>query len=354
MFKRTIIVLLLLQGSILATALSNTSTAQAVSMQDPSWSDDFEGGNFDGWTTYGALEGNKLPGNFTITDGALIARGINWNLAIHDSSVAYGTWSFDVYPVDREHNELLVSFILENHTVTEWWINGYMVQFVTGPYRGYTEPMITLLRQVRWGVDVVWIGEAPTGNLTGWQHIDVTRDRSGHICVYLNGSLYLTAVDRLITSSTLFCFAGESGQGIDNVTVTSEVIMIDEATPIWFPEAPPDKTVERDQPLRYDLNATDPSGLDTWWLNDTARFEVDDEGVVTNRTSLDIGQYGVHVWVNDTLGYTLEGMFKVIVTETPPEDGDTTLPLDLIAVGVVASVTIIAIVIIVQRRRAGV
>ncbi|UCE11115.1 MAG: hypothetical protein JSW61_04035 [Candidatus Thorarchaeota archaeon] len=357
MFKRTIIVLLLLFGWNAGSTAYDSKTTRELSVQDPSWSDDFEDGNFDGWTTYGAIgsgsQGSELPSNFTVTNGAIMAQGENWNLAFHNSSVVYGTWSIDVYPVDREHNEILLPFILESHRVYDWWKNGYIVQLVTGPYRYYTEPTITLVRVIQWPVDIVWLDEAPTGNMTGWQHIDITRDRSGHICVYLNGTLHLTTVDLLIRSSVLFGFCGESGQGIDNVTVTNDLITIDKAPPIWIPTELDNKTIELNQPLRYDLNASDPSGIDSWWLNDTVRFAIDNEGVVTNRTTLGIGEYGIHVWVNDTQGYTLDGSFTVIVAEPIPEDGGVAFPPELLIVGVAATVSIVAIVIVLRRYRRG-
>lgn len=349
MSKIAIILVLLLQGWIVGSPISDTFIAYTISIQDLSWSDDFEDGDFEGWMAYGALEGDKLPGNFTITDGALIAQGINWNLAFHDSPVVYGTWSLDVYPVDREHNEILVAFILENHTVVDWWRKGYIVQLVTGPYRHYTEHTITLVRAYQWPNDIHWLDDASTGNLTGWQHIDITRDRWGHICVYLNGTLYLSSVDSHFTSSELFCFCGESGQGIDNVTVTADTITIDKAAPIWIPGAPADKTIEQGQLFRYDLNASDPSEIDSWWLNDTARFDIDDDGVITNRTALDIGQYGIQVWVNDTKGYTLTNSFTVIVLGAVPENGS--LSLEVLTLGTVASIVIIALVIVIVRSR---
>jgi len=68
------------------------------------------------------------------------------------------------------------------------------------------------------------------------------------------------------------------------------------------------------------LAALDPSGISAWWLNDTVRFAVSADGLVTSNVSLDEGTYGVRVWVNDTLGNTLNGTFSVNVQDTlPPE-----------------------------------
>jgi parallel beta-helix repeat protein len=63
-------------------------------------------------------------------------------------------------------------------------------------------------------------------------------------------------------------------------------------------------TIEYGDPFYYDLNATDPSGIDTWWLiaGHVANLSVDSDGVVRNATILKVQGYVVRVGVNDTLG----------------------------------------------------
>ena len=121
------------------------ATPEFSPSQELSWSDDFEDGNFDDWLTYGGRAGEeKLPGNFTIIDGALFAQGPLWNYAFQDSEVVTGTWSLDIYLVDRG-NEVLVSFIVENHTLDGYWKNSYIIEFYTGPDRHGTEDGIAFL-----------------------------------------------------------------------------------------------------------------------------------------------------------------------------------------------------------------
>jgi len=91
------------------------------------------------------------------------------------------------------------------------------------------------------------------------------------------------------------------------------------APPMWL-ELPSDQVCEYGDAFRYDLNATDPAGIDRWWINDTVHFVISGAGVITNATSLAIGVYGVAVWVNDTLGSTLNGNFTVTVQDTCPPD----------------------------------
>jgi parallel beta-helix repeat protein len=92
-------------------------------------------------------------------------------------------------------------------------------------------------------------------------------------------------------------------------TITVTVVSV---FPTWI-EEPTDQFVTYSKTFRYDLNATDYDGLDLWWINDTARFSIDQEGIITNVTTLALGYYALQVSVNDTKGNTLTGEFGVTV-----------------------------------------
>ncbi len=101
--------------------------------------------------------------------------------------------------------------------------------------------------------------------------------------------------------------------------------------------------------VKHQCQATDGTGIDSWWLNDNVNFAIDDEGIITNRTNLEIGEYGIHVWVNDTNGYTLEGSFSIIVIEaTSP---GFTIPTEVLIVGAVAAVVMIVLVVVIMRSK---
>jgi hypothetical protein len=98
----------------------------------------------------------------------------------------------------------------------------------------------------------------------------------------------------------------------------------------------------------YDLNATDYSGLDQWWINDTQNFAIDSEGVVTNNTQLAEGEYALRVGVNDTLGNTRHGTF--VLTVNPPPMGEPEFPIELVAVAGGFVIILLALVIWRNRR----
>ena len=89
----------------------------------------------------------------------------------------------------------------------------------------------------------------------------------------------------------------------------------DNASPQWTQE-PTTQTVEVGNTFYYNLNATDYSGLDTWWVNDTGRFSISSEGILTANTLLPVGTYHIMVSVNDTLDHVLTGIIRVDVVDT--------------------------------------
>lgn len=97
-------------------------------------------------------------------------------------------------------------------------------------------------------------------------------------------------------------------------TVTPE----DTRPPVWD-EPLSDQIIEYGYTLSYDIDASDFSGLDTWSVNDS-RFQIDNSGVLTNATTLDLGTYTLIVSVNDTIGNVLTGTVTITVQDTiPPE-----------------------------------
>ena len=105
---------------------------------------------------------------------------------------------------------------------------------------------------------------------------------------------------------------------------------IDTTSPTWdqaHTDHILDQVVELGTPFRYDLNASDPANLDTWWLNDTTHFTIDANGVITNNFALAVNDYGVQVWVNDTANNIQTATFTLTVQDTTAPTW-VTLPMD--------------------------
>ena len=210
------------------------------------WVDDFNDGNYNGWTVRGFLKidggilgQKKTEGNFSAADSTLRATGepanvkdTLWNLAEHPSSVAYGTWSFDVNAMDIPEHHFYVFFMINDWETFPESTYGYCI---------YISPKDAEFKLMKLAGDARFIKipldryQFDLAAFSGWQHIDVTRDTDGQFYVYINGTLRLEAVDTEITTSTNFRFGSETGPALDNVIVSDTVdITPAPATPEWL------------------------------------------------------------------------------------------------------------------------
>jgi hypothetical protein len=327
---------------------SNTGSKDRAILSAEVWSDDFDDGEISDWQVFNvnwsANPCYLLPSscdNFSLTGGELQAVGPEWNFAGHNSSIAYGTWSFDIdIQMPEEYDHFAVGFICEQFN-DDWLTlgsagDGYALSFY--PSNESYSGRISLIRgshdHGHIGIDQYY----PAESLLGWKHIIITRDPSGQFYVYLDNSLILEANNQYYTTSERFYFLTRSNPRLDNITV-SDTIDYDSAPPKWD-ENPANQVIDAGTDFFYNLNATDYSGIDQWWINDTVNFAIDNEGVITNIDALDAGSYVIEVRVNDTLGNMQTGSFRLTVREIPPR-----VPMELVIAGVGAVVVIIVLVI---------
>ena len=163
------------------------------------WSDDFDDGDYDGWV---------VEGKFTAEENTLKADSEVINVALCPSTVATGTWSFDVY-------------------VTNY--GGGTVYFMWSiAQQGYALNIQTI------GDIALYIGTGQTSTeftdyrfksgILGWQHFDITRDSGGRICVYHNGSLIMDTVEDSFAVSQYFGYqSNHPGKALDNIVVSDTV-----------------------------------------------------------------------------------------------------------------------------------
>ncbi|MFO8019766.1 MAG: NosD domain-containing protein [Promethearchaeia archaeon] len=85
----------------------------------------------------------------------------------------------------------------------------------------------------------------------------------------------------------------------------------DGENPIFDP-IPEDQTIMFGEPFRYDVNATDNVGIDQYWVN-LNEFQINEDGVITNATVLQVKTYGLMISVNDTNGRTQSIWIEITV-----------------------------------------
>ena len=78
---------------------------------------------------------------------------------------------------------------------------------------------------------------------------------------------------------------------IDDVAIYGN---LDDIPPKWI-ETPTDQTENEGSPFRYNVNATDPTGIAFYTISDTENFEVNDDGIITNKKALEEGTYNLEI-----------------------------------------------------------
>ncbi|MHA1481573.1 MAG: hypothetical protein ACTSQZ_09155 [Candidatus Thorarchaeota archaeon] len=322
------------------------------------WFDDFSDGNITDWEIWGynASDAQPCPGCFSVADGSLRADSVNTSVASHICPMTTGTWSFDVDCVSTDSNHFYVAFFSDeptNVTLTPPYEYGIMV--VTGTFSSFDTEFVFYRRNSGSIYLANLIGRYDLNEVTGWHHIDITRDSQGRFYAYFNSTLRIGGVDTTYTIAEYFSFYTLGGPAIDNVNVSNS-IDIDQVEP--FLDNPGNQEINEGESFTLDLDATDYSGISQWWLNDTEHFSIDSNGVIGNATNLAPGSYGLQVSVNDTLDYTTNVDFTVSVNEitstttttsTTNGNGIDTMTLALIAGGVIAVVVIVLLVMKIKK-----
>jgi prenyltransferase beta subunit len=104
---------------------------------------------------------------------------------------------------------------------------------------------------------------------------------------------------------------------------TLTIFLGEGSSTLHWDDIPTDRLVAYGEAFYYDANASDTLGIDSYWLTEAPYFQIDeDEGIITNATSLDLGTYWVTIHVNSTNGNELSAVIKVSVQNfaTPVSD----------------------------------
>jgi hypothetical protein len=167
------------------------------------WSDNFNDGNHVGWTVYN--------GEFNCAGSRCEGWGAgDFNDASHPSTVAVGTWSFDVDGLPMIH------FMASDLDPTsDWPDNSYAFTF---------DPVDGCWRLIR------MTGGAFYPLRRSYEHIDgssvsvvITRNATDFIHIWINDDLCMTDQDTTHSSSEYFYIRLQQGTWIDNIVVSDTV-----------------------------------------------------------------------------------------------------------------------------------
>ncbi|UCE09164.1 MAG: hypothetical protein JSW61_09290 [Candidatus Thorarchaeota archaeon] len=195
------------------------------------WSDDFSDGNYVGWTINGinmtAVPAVLVDGNYSADDGLLRATGEGggwiWNLASHPSTVATGTWSFDINspPTEPGLTHFYVFFISDDSDIATGIPDGYALKTEMIPddhgFRGF------ILEKFAGNEDQQIAQYHTEQDVLGGYHVDITRDSTGLFNVWINGTHRMSGQDNTHSASGYFRFSTPAGPAIDNVEVFDSI-----------------------------------------------------------------------------------------------------------------------------------
>ena len=186
---------------------------------DVVWSDNFDDGNYDGWTVY--------SGAFSAADGYLESTELEVpeNIAgiYNESNVSTGTWSFDCYLPNEDDNYIGLSLLTD-------------ADFISYLFLQVTSERVVLWLNRSTGADYYdiynWIDVAywrSTFNNT-WTHIDVTLTEDWLFDVFVNNIHRIsytnsTPVSSIRDNHNFFFNSHTLGEAIDNVVVSDTIDM---------------------------------------------------------------------------------------------------------------------------------
>jgi len=270
---------------------SNLNVCQAEVV----WSDDFNDGDFEEWSVSSGIWpviNGTLQGQ-TITEGS-------YCIINKTSTIAYGTWSFDV-KLQNEKN-LYLSFIDYNSTFATF---GYYYELQIRPRTSSVRfnfyKVEGLYNTRKTFIDYTIYEELHST----WHHIDITRELDGKFSFYLDTILIFEVVNNNINTSDSFIFtSNQNGAYIDNIVV-SDTVDIKPPTPLVIISELSETDVTQGDEVEITIHLEDDLGNPV----ESADIEVKVEEQIINISETNSGYY---VGTIDTAD--LNGSFDIVVT----------------------------------------
>lgn len=118
--------------------------------------------------------------------------------------------------------------------------------------------------------------------------------------------------------------------------------------PIWD-QLITDQIIEYGNSLNYDINASDLSGIASYWVNDTTNFYIDGNGILINTSILTPGTYWLEIRAYDPYDNYCTKIFSIIVEE-PEEPIDLGIPGFNIII-LISSISVIFLILIKTKKK---
>ena len=184
------------------------------------WSDDFDDGNYDGWTVE--------DGSFSASEYMLEATGDFPNNIHQESSVIWGTWSFDVL-IETAPSGYCLVFL--NGLDFEWLGDA----FGSGPGKGFIlrfqRDSLTLYKFTGGELGASMGSYTHDSNFDGQMHFDITINSDGKTFVYLDEVEVIESLNiGAFETSEYFHLMIPQGIAFDNISVSDTIDIQTETT----------------------------------------------------------------------------------------------------------------------------
>ncbi|MFO7889180.1 MAG: carboxypeptidase regulatory-like domain-containing protein [bacterium] len=251
-------------------------------------------------TTFTHSEGNI---DIVLTNDSMILLGYSWSMTddeiINIQVTSPGTYYFVVYGENKGNSYDLKWESSSTDTNPPTWNPDPTDQTINiGDYFSYTVDSFD-----------------PSGISSYW--IDDTTNFA------------IDSINGLITNATalsvgiypLTISVNDTKGNINTATIEVTVLDPSDTTAPTWDQLPMDQIIDVGEAFSYDVNASDPSGIGSYGVNDTTNFAIDSYGIITNATALAVGEYWLEISASDINGNTNTTTIKVTV-----QDVDTTDP----------------------------
>jgi hypothetical protein len=177
------------------------------------WEDNFNDGNYDGWTV--------SVGDWRVSDGVLETYYVSsyiWRIW-HPSTQVVGTWSFDVETSTFAVFENTFLF-MANGTDTTFTYDGYGIKITHDDF---------LFMKFYEGSSIPLKMASIDGIAGSWAHVDITRNSTGEFHVYINATSSIAEPDISIVdteysySEQFVINSNQEGFLLDNIVVDDEI-----------------------------------------------------------------------------------------------------------------------------------
>jgi DNA-binding MarR family transcriptional regulator len=219
-----------------------------VDQNGESWSDNFDDNNLDNWTVSGLARNQSISSlnryyvweaNTTVENGYLEALksevpendGPVWNFLVHESSITHGTWSFDFKSSSERIDWIGFAYnqpyLNGSENVGDALIIPHDTQgYLLGLRHNIGSTIFSFLYFDNQRMDYITTQITTVKTEERWYHIDIVREESNRITLYLDGEELFSTTPKLdLELSSHFIMQITEGSCYDNISVSNEILI---------------------------------------------------------------------------------------------------------------------------------